>query len=66
MRGWVVSPGHPYVAVTDADGNYLMDGVPPGTYSVEAWHEAMGTLEKSATVAGAGVVKVDFEILPTE
>ncbi len=34
---------HPYVAVTDEKGRFTISDIPPGTYTVEAWHEALGT-----------------------
>ncbi len=34
---------HPYVAVTDEEGRFSIDDIPPGTYTIEAWHEALGT-----------------------
>lgn len=36
---WVVVPKHPYYVVTEADGSFRLDGVPPGTYTLVAWHE---------------------------
>jgi plastocyanin len=42
---------HPFFAVTGADGSYTIEGVPPGSYTVEVWHEQLGTKEINATVA---------------
>jgi plastocyanin len=44
---------HPFFAVTAADGTFSFGGVPPGTYTVEAWHEVFGTRTAALTV-GAG------------
>jgi plastocyanin len=33
---------HPFFAITDADGNYRIEGLPPGQYTVVAWHELFG------------------------
>ena len=37
--------------VTAADGTFALAGVPPGTYTVEAWHEVFGTKTATVTVA---------------
>lgn len=34
---------HPYATVTDASGKFVIKDIPPGTYTIEAWHEALGT-----------------------
>ncbi|HJP13405.1 MAG: carboxypeptidase regulatory-like domain-containing protein [Nitrospinota bacterium] len=34
---WVVN--HPYYALTDAEGRFTIKGVPPGKYTLKAWHE---------------------------
>jgi hypothetical protein len=36
---------HPYVAVTDEKGEFVITDIPPGSYTVKAWHEALGTTE---------------------
>jgi hypothetical protein len=35
--GWIVVQGHPYYAITDADGAFRLDDIPPGTYRLRAW-----------------------------
>jgi hypothetical protein len=51
---------HPFFAVTGADGSFSIDGVPPGTYTVEAWHEQLGTKEMSVTVAESATAEANF------
>jgi hypothetical protein len=40
---------HPYAAITDEKGRFTIKDIPPGTYAVEAWHEALG-IKKIADV----------------
>jgi hypothetical protein len=42
---------HPFFAVSDADGNYKIEGLPPGSYKITAWHEKLG--EKTVEVVVA-------------
>ena len=39
MNGYRVGFSHPYFAVTDAEGKFEITGVPPGEYTLVAWHE---------------------------
>jgi hypothetical protein len=39
MNGWIYVFDHPFFAVTDDKGAFAIRGVPPGTYTVELWHE---------------------------
>jgi len=39
MNGYRVGFPHPYFAVTDAEGKFEITGVPPGEYTLVAWHE---------------------------
>jgi plastocyanin len=61
MLGWLYIMDHPYVTATDAQGNFALKDVPPGTYTLKIWHEALGEQEKSVTVAPNGVVEVAVE-----
>jgi hypothetical protein len=50
MAAWVGVVAHPFFAVSGADGAFRLDGVPPGTYTVEAWHERFGTKTAQVTL----------------
>jgi hypothetical protein len=50
MRAYIGVLDHPYFAVTGADGTFSLDGLPPGTYTVEAWHEKLGTQTQTVTI----------------
>ena len=50
MHAWVGVLDHPYFAVTAADGSFTLKGLPPGTYTIEAWHETLGTQTQSVTI----------------
>jgi Polysaccharide lyase family 4, domain II len=51
MHAWIMELDHPYYATTDAAGHFTIKDVPPGNYTLVAWHEAAG--EKSAPVVVA-------------
>ena len=64
MRAWIWEFDHPYYATTDADGRFEIKDVPPGTYTVVAWHEVMGQKDGSATVSAGKPVTVEFSFTP--
>jgi hypothetical protein len=51
---------HPFFAVTAADGAFSLEGLPPGDYVVEAWHERFGTKEMNVTVAEKATAEANF------
>lgn len=59
MHGWHVVVKGPY-AVTDDNGNFTIKNVPPGSYTVTAWQEDLGTQTAKVTVAGGETAKADF------
>jgi plastocyanin len=51
MRSTVFVFDHPYFAVTPREGNFTLKNLPPGTYTIEAWHESLGTQDQTITIA---------------
>lgn len=43
MSAAIVITDTPYFAVSDQNGNFLMDELPTGRYRAEVWHEKLGT-----------------------
>jgi plastocyanin len=60
MKAWIVVLAHPYHAVTGPDGSFALDQVPPGTYTLKAWHETLGEREQAITVSPGGRVDADL------
>jgi plastocyanin len=54
MHAYIGVMTNPYFAVTDADGAFKIDGLPPGTYTIGLWHETLGTQEQQVTITEKG------------
>lgn len=63
MTAYVFVLEHPYFAVTGADGTFsIPEGLPPGEYTLTAWHEKYGKQEKKITVTeGAAAAGNEFK-----
>jgi plastocyanin len=61
MTGYVVVTDNPYFAVTGDDGKFSLPTLPPGAYTVEAWHEKYGSVTKDITVAEGKPVDLKLE-----
>ncbi|MCA1826257.1 MAG: carboxypeptidase regulatory-like domain-containing protein [Myxococcales bacterium] len=66
MRGYIGVSKNGLQAVTTDGGSFKIDNVPPGKYTVEAWHEKYGTKTKEVTVEAGKPAKVKFEYTGTE
>ena len=62
MLGWVAVMPNPFFGVTDASGATKIENVPPGKYTVEAWHETLGKQTKEVEVKAGQTVKVAIEM----
>lgn len=61
MRGWMVITSEA-AAVSGADGRFAIDDVPPGTYELRVWHEALKGAPQKVTVAAGKPADVQFEL----
>ncbi len=64
MAAYVGVLDHPFHAVTGADGSYSIDGLPAGTYTIEAWHERLGAQTSTVTVADGAAASANFSFSP--
>ena len=65
MSAFILVFAHRFYAVTDEDGRYRLDGVPPGTYTLAVWNETINGDPPRRTVTigeAGGEVDVDFSI----
>lgn len=53
MRASIHIFNHPYFTSTDTTGGWELSGVPPGTYTIQFWHQTLGMKELSITVKKA-------------
>jgi len=60
MRAWLGVLPHPFFAASGTDGTFSIKGLPPGTYTIEAWHEKYGTQTATVTVTGTETKTADF------
>ena len=60
MNAYVGVLDHPFYAVTAANGRFELKGLPPGTYTIEAWHEKLGTQTQMVTIGEKQISDVAF------
>lgn len=60
MKSYIAVIGHPYFAVSDNKGSFTIKNLPPGSYTLEAWHEKFGTQTLQVTVAAKESKAADF------
>jgi len=60
MSAYLVVAPTPYFATSDQAGNYKIENVPDGSYTVTAWHE--GAKNQSKPVPVSGDAKADFTL----
>ena len=62
MIAWVVVAAHPLYAVTDADGQFAFDNLPPGRYKISVWHERLGMKHLDIAVDAKQPARISVEM----
>jgi plastocyanin len=60
MKGYIAVFKHPYFAVTDKSGSFELKELPPGTYTITAWQEKLGSQTQKVTVSAGEAKTLDF------
>jgi hypothetical protein len=61
-RAYVVVLDHPYFATSGQSGDFSIDGIPPGTYHLRAWHPVLGLVDQAVTVTAGGSANVSMKL----
>ena len=61
MQGYIGVLSHPYFAVSDANGQFELKNLPPGEYTVEAWHEKLGVRSQRVTLGANETKQTEFK-----
>jgi len=59
MTAFIFVSPHPYAAVSDAAGRFEIKGLPPGSYTLDVWHERLGELQLPVVVAHGATTRVE-------
>jgi plastocyanin len=62
MNAYILVFNHPFFAMTDTEGRYRIENVPPGTYGVIAWNEGTSSEARPITVPDGGIAELDFTL----
>ena len=66
MEAFIGVQDHPYMAVSGADGTFTLENLPPGTYTIEAWHELYGTQKQTIEVRDGAKTDLNFTFKDTK
>jgi hypothetical protein len=62
MNAFILVFSHPFFAMTDAEGRYRIDNVPPGNYGLVAWSEGTSSEPRPVAVPDGGATEIDLAI----
>ena len=62
MTGYLHVLAHPFFAITGPDGAFTIHGLPPGTYTLAAWHGKLGTQQLTVTVHGGETIPAELTL----
>ena len=61
MQAFIRVDDHPFHAVTDGSGSFRITDVPAGEYTLEAWHEKLGTQQRTVRVRDRETTTIALE-----
>lgn len=65
MESWAMAVNNPYYALTDANGAYKIENIPPGTYQLVVWHPQTGPgITKTVTIQPDGKLVEQLSLNP--
>lgn len=62
MLGWVVVVPNPYFMQTGADGNFMIEDIPPGDYTMVVWQESVGEKEIPITIQAGATTEMAVQL----
>jgi hypothetical protein len=62
MSAIIMVLDNPYFAVPGADRRYRIANIPPGTYTLVAWHERSEPVERTVEVKDGQTLEVNIEV----
>jgi len=62
MNAFILVFNHSFFALTDAEGRYRIDNVPPGSYNLVAWNEGVSSGPQPVVVSEGGEAELDFAL----
>jgi Carboxypeptidase regulatory-like domain len=60
MKAYLGVFEHPYFALSGADGRFTLKDLPPGEYTIKAWHERFGTQSQKVMIGPKETKEVEF------
>jgi len=60
MAAWISVMDHPYFDITEKNGRFRIDKIPAGHFTIEAWHEKLGTATESVNISQGSDEEINF------
>ncbi len=63
MESWAIAVDNPYYVLTDEQGRFSIENIPPGTYDLRAWHPSIKhVIKQRVTIESGRELTVDFQL----